>query len=79
LPAYLEAKDEDVEIDVIDCQAESIDWRGLEKHVASFSPDIVAPSALSTCNTYSVIRTLETAKKVNPNTVTVVGGNTSRR
>jgi len=74
LAAYLEAKDEDVEIDVIDCQAESIDWRGLEKHVASFSPDIVAPSALSTCNTYSVIRTLETAKKVNPNTVTVVGG-----
>jgi len=51
-----------------------VDWRGLEKHIASSNPDIVASSSLSTCNTYAVVRTLETAKKVNPDILTVTGG-----
>ncbi len=74
LAAYLETGDKEAEIEVIDCQAEGIDWSGLEKRISNYGPDIVAPSALATCNTYSVIRTLEIAKKVDPNTVTVVGG-----
>jgi len=34
----------------------------------------VASSALATCNTYLVVRTLELAKKVNPDILTIVGG-----
>ncbi len=74
LAAYLENHNDGVEIQVLDCQAEGVDWKGLEKKLESFSPDIVAPSALATCNVYTVIRTLEVAKKVNPSTITVVGG-----
>jgi len=46
----------------------------LENQVENFNPDIIVPSALATCNTYTVIRTLEIAKKINPNIVTIVGG-----
>ena len=74
LAAYLESWDKDAEIVVLDCQAEDIGWKGLEKRIESFRPDIVAPSALATCNTYTAIRTLEIVKKVNPEIVTVVGG-----
>ncbi|MFH0748815.1 MAG: radical SAM protein [Candidatus Bathyarchaeota archaeon] len=74
LAAYLETQNERAEIEVLDCQAEQVDWKTLENRFAEFNPDIVAPSALATCNTSTVIRTLEIAKKVNPNVVTVVGG-----
>jgi anaerobic magnesium-protoporphyrin IX monomethyl ester cyclase len=74
LAAFLESKNKDVEIEVLDCQAQSLDWKELEKHIESFDPDIVASSALATCNTYVAIRTLETAKKVKPNVLTVAGG-----
>jgi anaerobic magnesium-protoporphyrin IX monomethyl ester cyclase len=74
LAAYLEAHNEDTEIQVLDCQAERLDWKQLEKRIEEFNPDIVAPSALATCNVYTVIRTLETAKRINPNITTVVGG-----
>jgi len=74
LAAYLEARNKNVDIEVLDCQAERVDWKGLEKHVESLRPDIVAPSALATCNTYTVLRTLETTKKVDPDITTVVGG-----
>ena len=74
LAAYLESKDKKVEIKVLDCQAKRMDWPDLEKEIASFKPDIVASSSLATCNAYLVIRTLELAKKVDPNILTVVGG-----
>ena len=74
LAAFLEKSNKEVEIEVVDCNAQQIDWQGLEKHIASSAPDIVASSSLSTCNTYAVVRTLETAKKVNPNILTVTGG-----
>ena len=74
LAAYLEREAKDVEIEVLDCNAQQVDWKGLEKQMESFNPDIVASSALATCNTYSVARTLETAKKVNPDILTVTGG-----
>ncbi|MCK4440296.1 radical SAM protein, partial [Candidatus Bathyarchaeota archaeon] len=45
-----------------------------EKQIESFNPDIVASSALATCNTYLIARTLEIAKKVNPDILTVTGG-----
>jgi anaerobic magnesium-protoporphyrin IX monomethyl ester cyclase len=74
LAAYLEKVNKDVEIEVLDCQAKNIDWRGLEKHIEDFNPDIVAPSGLATCNAYVVVRTVEAAKKVNPEILTVAGG-----
>jgi anaerobic magnesium-protoporphyrin IX monomethyl ester cyclase len=74
LAAFLESKMNDVEIDVLDCQAQSLDWKGLENHIESYQPDIVASSALSTCNTYVAARTLEAAKRVKPDVLTVAGG-----
>ncbi len=74
LAAYLEREVKDVEIGVLDCNAQQVDWKDMEKKVESFNPDIVASSALATCNTYLAARTLATAKKVNPNILTVAGG-----
>jgi len=74
LAAYLEREVKNIEIEVLDCNVQKVDWKGLEKHISSFEPDIVASSALATCNTYTAARTLETAKKMNSNILTVVGG-----
>jgi anaerobic magnesium-protoporphyrin IX monomethyl ester cyclase len=74
LAAYLEREAKNVEIEVLDCNAQRVDWKGLEKRIESYNPDIVASSALATCNTYVVARTLETAKRINPNILTVTGG-----
>jgi len=74
LAAYIEAKNENIHIKVLDCQAEKVGWKELEKHIESFQPDIVVPSSLATCNAYLVLRTVETAKKISPDIITVVGG-----
>jgi anaerobic magnesium-protoporphyrin IX monomethyl ester cyclase len=74
LAAYLENNTKDIEIEVLDCNAQQLDWRGLERHIEASNPDIVASSALATCNTYVAARTLETAKRVNPEIMTVAGG-----
>lgn len=74
LAAYLETKRPKDEITVIDCQAENLDWKGLERKLESIKPDIVAVSSLSTCNTYTVIRALETSKKAAPEAKTITGG-----
>ena len=74
LAAYLEREVENVEIEVLDCNAKQMDWKGLENRIESLNPDVVASSALATCNTYVAVRTLETAKRVNPDSLTVAGG-----
>ncbi len=74
LAAFLEHRNKDAEIQVLDCNAEGLDWKGVEKRIESFEPDVVASSALATCNTYVAVRTLEIAKKVNPDVLTVAGG-----
>ncbi|MFQ6086074.1 MAG: B12-binding domain-containing radical SAM protein [Candidatus Bathyarchaeia archaeon] len=74
LASFLENNAENVEIEVLDCQAKKVDWKGLEKRIGSFDPDIVASSALATCNTYITVRALETAKKVKPDVLTIAGG-----
>ena len=74
LAAFLEDKKENLEIEVRDCQAEKVDWKGLKERISSFLPDIVAPSALSTCNAYTTARACELAKKIDPEIKTVVGG-----
>jgi anaerobic magnesium-protoporphyrin IX monomethyl ester cyclase len=74
LAGYIESKLKDIEIEVIDCQAMSIDWRGLEKRLEASSPDAVATSSFATCNVYIAARTVELAKKMNPDVLTIVGG-----
>ena len=74
LAAHLKREVKDVEFEVLDCNAKQVNWKGLEKQIDSSKPDIVASSALATCNTYVVARTLETAKRVNPDVLTVTGG-----
>ena len=74
LAAYIEKEVKDTEIEILDCNAENVQWNELEKRIESSSPDIVASSSLATCNTYTVVRTLETAKKTNPNILTITGG-----
>ena len=74
LAAYLEAKVEGVQLEVLDCNAEKVDWTQMEQRITSFNPDIVCSSSLATCNTYAVAKTLETAKRVAPSILTVTGG-----
>src|SRR4030043_111882 len=74
LGAYLEKNVEGVEVEVLDCNAEHVDWKDMEKRIESSNPDIVASSSLATCNVYVVARTLETAKKVNSDIISVTGG-----
>lgn len=74
LAAFIESKVPEIEIEVLDCQAELIGWNKLEKRIENSEPDVVVSSALATCNTYTILRTLETVKKIDPNIKTVVGG-----
>ena len=74
LAGYLESKLKDIEIEVIDCQAMSIDWKDLEKKLEISSPDVVATSSFATCNVYIAARTVELAKKLKPDVLTIVGG-----
>jgi anaerobic magnesium-protoporphyrin IX monomethyl ester cyclase len=74
LASYLESQNENIDIEVVDCQAEKLGWEGLEKRIESFEPNVVAPSGLGTCNAFAVLRTVEVAKKVDPAITTVVGG-----
>jgi len=74
LAAYLEREVKNTEIEVVDCNAQHLDWRNLERKIESSKPDVLASSSLATCNTYVVARTLETAKKIDPNIHTITGG-----
>ena len=66
LAAYLEREIEGVQLEVLDCNAEKVDWKAMEQRIASFNPDVVASSSLATCNAYAVAKTLETAKRAVP-------------
>ena len=74
LAGYLETKMPEAEIEVLDCQAMSLDWKTLGKRLESFNPDVVAASGFATCNVYIAARTLETAKKLKPEVLTIAGG-----
>ena len=74
LAAFLEDKGDDWELEVIDSQAEGLNWKKLENRVTAFEPDLVVVSSLSTCNAYTVIRTVDLVKKIDPDIKTVVGG-----
>ncbi|MCK4367933.1 MAG: cobalamin-dependent protein, partial [Thermoplasmata archaeon] len=65
LAAYLERELPDVEIDVLDCQAERKDWKDVERRIESLAPHVVAASGF-TANAYACARIAEAAKKVSP-------------
>lgn len=73
LAAYIEEKLPDVEIEILDCQAERKDFKDIEKHIESHSPSIILTSGF-TCNAYVCARVAEIAKRVNTDIVTIVGG-----
>ncbi|MCW4002599.1 MAG: B12-binding domain-containing radical SAM protein [Candidatus Bathyarchaeota archaeon] len=74
LAAYLEKTVKNVEIQILDCNAERVDWKKMEERIAAFNPDVVACASLATCNAYAVVKTLETAKRMAPKALTVTGG-----
>jgi anaerobic magnesium-protoporphyrin IX monomethyl ester cyclase len=74
LAAYLRRHDPSLEIEVLDCQAEGIEWRAVEKRIEASRPDIVAPSSLATCNAFKALRIAGVAKKVSSDITTIVGG-----
>lgn len=74
LAAYLEQQRPQDELTIVDCQAEDLDWPDLERRIESEEPDIVAVSSLATCNAYTVVRTLDIAKTIAPDTFTITGG-----
>ncbi len=74
LASYLEQQFPAVDVEVVDCAAEGLDWAGLERRIVAFHPDVVAPSGLGTCNAYTVLRTVDLAKTIDPQITTVVGG-----
>lgn len=73
LAAFIEKELPEIEIEVIDSQSERLDWTGLERRIESSDPDMVLTSGF-TCNAYTCAKTVEIAKKINPDIITVVGG-----
>jgi len=73
LAAYVERELPELEIEILDCQAERMNWHGLEKYIESSKPSMVLTSGF-TCNAYTCARTCEIAKTVDEQIVTVAGG-----
>jgi len=73
IAAHIEKELPDIEIDILDCQAGQIDWKGVEKYIESYDPSMVLTSGF-TCNAYSCARTVEIVKTVNEDIITVAGG-----
>ena len=74
LAAYLEKEIKNIQLEILDCNAEKVDWKEMEGRISTSNPDVVASASLATCNTYAVVKTLETAKRVAPKALTVTGG-----
>ena len=73
LAAYVERELPDVELEVLDCQGAGVGWEGIERTIRSLKPDMVLASGY-TCNAYVCARVVEIAKTVDPDIVTVLGG-----
>jgi anaerobic magnesium-protoporphyrin IX monomethyl ester cyclase len=73
LAAYVERETPGIDIDIVDCQADRLDWRGLERYIESAHPSMVLTSGFTT-NAYTCAKTCEIAKTVNEDIVTIVGG-----
>lgn len=74
LAAFLEEKGDGWDLEVVDSQAERLDWADLQRRIESYDPSVVVISSLSTCNAYTVVRTVSMVKEIDPSIITVVGG-----
>jgi anaerobic magnesium-protoporphyrin IX monomethyl ester cyclase len=73
LAAYVEREIPNLEIEILDCQAERMNWKDLEKYIESSKPSMILTSGF-TCNVFTCVKTCEIAKKVDENIITFVGG-----
>ncbi len=73
LAAYVERELPDIDLHIIDCQAEALDWTGLDRRLRSLDPTVVLASGFTT-NAYACAKVIETAKMVNPDVTTIAGG-----
>jgi anaerobic magnesium-protoporphyrin IX monomethyl ester cyclase len=73
LAAYVERELPEVELEVLDCQGAGVGWEGIEGTIRSFRPHMVLASGY-TCNAYVCARVVEIAKTVDPDILTVLGG-----
>ena len=74
LAAVVEKELPEIEVKIVDCQAEKLDWEQLEKRIRKEKPDIVGSGSHATCNVYKTVRTLDIAKQIDPGVITITGG-----
>jgi anaerobic magnesium-protoporphyrin IX monomethyl ester cyclase len=48
LAAYVERELPGVDIDIVDCQADRLDWKSLERYIESANPSMVLTSGFTT-------------------------------
>ena len=68
---------EDIDVDIVDCNASEMSWSGLEDKTAKIQPDVIGAIVL-TPFFYTALKTVEIAKEVDRRIVTVLGDHTSR-
>jgi len=73
LAAYIEQELPGIDIEIVDCQADRLSWKNLERHIESADPAFVLTSGFTT-NAYTCARTCEITKTVNEDITTIVGG-----
>ncbi|MCK5415599.1 MAG: cobalamin-dependent protein [Thermoplasmata archaeon] len=73
LAAYVERELPEVDVQLVDSQGERLAWPAVERAIRDYRPDMVLASGY-TCNAYACARVVETAKRVDPDIVTVLGG-----
>jgi anaerobic magnesium-protoporphyrin IX monomethyl ester cyclase len=74
LAAVVEKELPEIKVEIIDCQAERLDWLKLGERIRKEKPDIVGSGSHATCNVYKTVRTLDLAKQIDPEIVTISGG-----
>ena len=74
LAAVVEKELPDYEVKIIDSQAEKLDWMTLEQRIEQENADIVGTGSHATCNAYKTVRTLDIAKQLDPEVITITGG-----
>jgi len=67
-------RDDGVEVEVLDCAPEQVGWRSLEERLRRSRPDVVAAGENHALYAHEVVRLVETARRVDPDVVTVLGG-----
>ncbi|UCG02269.1 MAG: cobalamin-dependent protein [Candidatus Heimdallarchaeota archaeon] len=74
LAAVVEKELPEIQVQIIDCQAEKLDWEGLAERIRKEKPDIIGSGSHATCNAYKTVRTLDLAKQLDPEVITITGG-----